>query len=81
MALRSGGLDIPKSSCILFNIWDLNVSEHGKAQPHNFPPLSFLQTEQNEAKNVDNSTSISAWVVVQSGIWQTGGDSVDILNM
>lgn len=59
---------MPKSSWILTNICDLNVKEQGNAQAHNLPPLSFLQTEQKEARNVANSDSISAWVVVHPGI-------------
>ena len=68
---------MPKSSWILSNIWDLKVNEQGKAQEHNFPPRSFLHIAQNEFKKFANSASISICVVVQPGIWQTIGDSID----
>jgi len=41
--------------------------------------LACLQTVQYDERNVLSSSSISAWVVVQSGIWQTTKESKDIL--
>ena len=68
---------MPNNSWILSNIWDLNVNEHGNAHEHNFPPRSFLHIAQNELRKFANSASISICVVVQPGIWQTIGDSID----
>ena len=77
IARRSGGFCKPNNSWILISIWDLKVNEQGKAQEHNFPPRSLRHMAQNEFKKLANSASISIWVVVHPGIWQTMGDSKD----